>query len=74
MADRPTLVFDTKAIPGGGDGKETCPRSVNLQPFREILKSFAFNHRDMDIHRCGGRVFHAEKMMSKNHCYHKVRC
>ena len=22
--------------------------------------------------RCEGKVFHAEKMMSKSHCYHKV--
>ena len=26
VADRPSLVFDTKAIPGSSDDKETCPR------------------------------------------------
>ena len=26
VADRPSLVFDTKAILGSGDDKETCPR------------------------------------------------
>jgi len=26
IADRPTLLFDTAAIPGGDDDKETCPR------------------------------------------------
>ena len=46
MADRPSLVFDTKAIPGGLEDRDTCPR-------------------------CNGKVFHAEKMMSKSHCYHK---
>ena len=39
-------MFDTKAIPGGVEDKDTCPR-------------------------CSGKVFHAEKMMSKSHCYHK---
>ena len=47
IADRPTLVFDTKAIEGDANDKETCPR-------------------------CKGKVFHAEKMLSKNHCFHKT--
>jgi len=46
VADRPTLVSDTKAIKGEEDDKETCPR-------------------------CGGKVFHAERMLSKNHSFHK---
>ena len=39
-------MLDTKAIPGGVEDRDTCPR-------------------------CNGKVFHAEKMMSKSHCYHK---
>jgi len=46
VADRPTMVFDTKAIKGGSEDKETCPR-------------------------CEGKVFHAEKMLSKERSYHK---
>jgi len=47
IAERPTLVFDTKAIKGDEDDKETCPR-------------------------CGGKVFHAERMLSKKHSFHKA--
>lgn len=47
VADRPTMVFDTRAIKGGEKDKETCPR-------------------------CLGKVFHAERMLSKNHSFHKV--
>jgi len=46
IADRRTLVQDTKTIQGDKEDKETCPR-------------------------CNGKVFHAEKMMSKKHCFHK---
>ena len=30
IAERPTLVFDTKAIKGDEDDKETCPRSQSI--------------------------------------------
>lgn len=33
IADRPTLLFDTAAIPGGDDDKETCPRYTDTDFF-----------------------------------------
>ena len=47
ISDRPTLVFDTKAIKGDAKDKDTCPR-------------------------CKGKVFHAERMLSKKHSFHKT--